>query len=375
MTLDQLSPLAIYVVDDLPGVYTDMAADLAQFGLPMRHWATCEQCLHELDWDACGVIFIDHEIKPVSERMQGDVLLQRLMAWRSSLVVVMYSGRPLTPKELAAVVFRLGSTSQGYCVDYLNKPVYTEELLASTTKALSPARPWAAAKARQRRMIQALLDRISPAELFVMEGVLQGLTSKQIAEVCWEVEQKSPSKPRRPKRQSAPKRPGWAQMPPWLQGLPLPPSDDSESDRDLEGAEPANGTPPVSKEYFLRSREAVISLHRNNVNNREDRLKPLGLRIADFSTLLQVPGMTSLHSVLSADIALRLELLDPAQRQALEAALTSGEEEVPSAALNAALARLRAPDLAAFNKWRRKLAYLEARQWAWLDLAPPALSA
>jgi hypothetical protein len=62
------------------------------------------------------------------------------------------------------------------------------------------------------------------------------------------------------------------------------------------------------------------------------------------------------------------------QRQALEAALSPGAERGPSADLKAALARLRAPDVAAVNKWRRKLAYLEARQSAWPDLAPLALS-
>ena len=49
-------------------------------------------------------------------------------------------------------------------------------------RALAYAARWANRKQRERLMIQALLERITPAELFVMEGVLKGLTSADIAD-------------------------------------------------------------------------------------------------------------------------------------------------------------------------------------------------
>lgn len=347
MSTDRHRPLNVLLVEDNDEVANDLVPRLAAaFDLPVQRWPNCEDCRQALGWDDSGVIFIDWEILPVETRMQGNRLLERLVAWRSPLVAVIISGRPGSQKMLVEEAFKLGINNRGHCIAYLGKPLYADEMLAAATRALQYAAIWAPRKQRERLMIQALLDRITPAELFVMECVLKGYSSSIIAEVQWEIMQREPGTDR-------------VRRPPAGPSPSAAADDDEDDDADL-----ADEDPQMKKARFITRRTHVVDFQRFYINNNDERLAPLGLRIDDFEVLLD-DRFDALLPLMNAEIEMRLGLLSPQQRDALAAARPLGNKAPRTPVLTEALQRIRAADVRAVNKWYAKTEHLKKLCWVW----------
>lgn len=328
------SPLKIFVVDDEEEVRKDMLFDLEKLVPQVKSFDNCEDCLNALGWHDLGVIFIDYRIKPVASHMQGNALLDHLVNWHSPLVVVMVSGRTDTEKLLVEEAFRLGVNSRGHCISYLVKYIPSDVLLRHAREALDYARRWGRRKQRERQMIQLLLERITPAEWFVMEGVLAGKSSRQIAEERLELQKDA---------------------------------DRFKADRLLMAAR-------------------NVDQQRNQIHNRKDKLAEWGFRIDDYDALLddRFGGLpTKSHRALlddrsdglraqaygalagdrfgalldlaTAEIEMRRSLLTIEQADALQAAEQSGAKQEVSPLLAAALERVLAPDLRTWMRWVDKL--------------------
>lgn len=308
--------------------------------------------------------------------MQGTDLLDRLVAWRSPLVVVIMSGRPGSEKVLVEEAFRLGMNNRGHCIAYLHKPLLDGSVTPIADRALAYAARWANRKQRERLMIQALLERITPAELFVMEGVLKGLTSADIAAAQWAYLQRHPAAPKAAKEPDAPEDDNVYLAIARALGigrLPPPEADAGRQDDadDADHADLPDADPGASRARWIKSRTPVVEYQRFHINKNEARLKPLNLRIEDFEALLD-ERFDSLQQLIQAEITMRMGLLTPPQRIALGAAMPRGNKAPRTPALTEALQRICAADVKAVFKWHQKVAHLQQRAWVWPDSAATA---
>jgi two-component system response regulator FixJ len=160
-------PPVVHIVEPDARLGAALAALLLRHG----HLAQCFESAARLLTDARleeGCVLLDLQLPDMS----GDKVLEEL-ARRGVTLPVLAMAEPGDP-EAAIRAMKLGA------VDYLEKPVAEEDLLAAVERALDH---WAHDEERRRARTDAetRLERLSPRERQILQGLLGGQSNKAIA--------------------------------------------------------------------------------------------------------------------------------------------------------------------------------------------------
>ena len=158
----------VFVVDDDHGARDDMQEWLREHGYPSEAYGSGEAFLAADRPDREGCLVVD----ALMPGMGGIALLERLQAENRGLPAIMITGHG--DIAMAVRAMKAGAT------DFLEKPVRTEELLASIERALE--RIWDSAKHfAWCKTAAERIARLTPREHAVMDRVVQGHSNKVIA--------------------------------------------------------------------------------------------------------------------------------------------------------------------------------------------------
>jgi two-component system response regulator FixJ len=158
----------VYVIDD-DGAMRDSLAfllDAAEFEVTL--FESAQHFLDVLPSVDFGCVISDVRMPGID----GIELLKRLKTSRSSLPVLIMTGHGDVP--LAIEAMKLGA------VDFLEKPFDDDRLIGMIDTALKQAEAGARSEAAVLD-IAARVESLSPREHQVMEGLVAGLSNKQIA--------------------------------------------------------------------------------------------------------------------------------------------------------------------------------------------------
>jgi two-component system CheB/CheR fusion protein len=160
----------IYVVDD-DGILRGAAHGvLGQLGAQVASYASAEDFLEKYNRNSRGCLIVDN----VLPGMKGVELLERLNAAGDMLPSIMITGHGDTASAVRAL--------KAGAIDYMEKPVSHESLLSAVERALD--RDLLSADARLRkRELTARIEELTPRERQVMNLVVEGHSSKKIADL------------------------------------------------------------------------------------------------------------------------------------------------------------------------------------------------
>jgi two-component system, chemotaxis family, CheB/CheR fusion protein len=158
----------IYVVDDDQNICDTIRALLEGHGYAAATFATCEAFLAEYHADGGGCLLIDAYLPG----MNGFALLQQLSDAGDQLPAIMITGNSDVPMAVQAM--------KAGAVDFIEKPVSPDNLLASLKRALEQSRDVSKA-AHWRAEAQNHMAGLTSRQKQIMELVLAGHPSKNIA--------------------------------------------------------------------------------------------------------------------------------------------------------------------------------------------------
>jgi two-component system response regulator FixJ len=158
----------VYVVDDDRGIRTSLVTLLNASDIAARPFAEPHHLLEELDNLSAGLFLIDVRMPGIS----GIQLLTEIRARDCYWPAAIMTAHGEIP--LAVSAMKLGA------IEFLEKPfsdVSLKEFIAAGMEQL----PDAAATSSQCKVARQLLSGLSPRQKQVFDGVVNGLTSKEIA--------------------------------------------------------------------------------------------------------------------------------------------------------------------------------------------------
>jgi len=159
----------VFVVDDNPAVLTFLDNVLKRFGLRHQLFSSAEEFMEGFRGDAAGCLILDLYMPGTG----GLNLLQWLSEEHIFMPVLVLTGYGSV--ETAVTAMKSGA------FDFLQKPVAVELLMDKVHAALSEAeRQW-----ERRRVVNEILERLAtltPREEEILDLILQGYTSREIAE-------------------------------------------------------------------------------------------------------------------------------------------------------------------------------------------------
>jgi two-component system response regulator FixJ len=158
----------VYIIDDDEAMRDSLSFLLGAADFHVTLYESAKHFLDELPGVDFGCVVSD-------VRMPGIVgieLLQRLKAGRSTFPVLIMTGHGDVP--LAVEAMKLGA------IDFLEKPFEDDRLIGMIEMALKQAEAGARSEAATLD-IAARVESLSPRERQVMDGLVAGLSNKQIA--------------------------------------------------------------------------------------------------------------------------------------------------------------------------------------------------
>jgi len=158
----------VFVVDDEEHMGTALRRLFASAGLPAEVYATGEAFLARPQLDVAGCVVLDVGMPG----MGGLEVQARLHARASDLPVIFLTGAAEVPVAVAAM--RAGAA------DFVEKPFDNDDLLRRVRGAIE-RQAVQRGEARQRREFARRLDILTPRECEVLEWIVAGKTSKEIA--------------------------------------------------------------------------------------------------------------------------------------------------------------------------------------------------
>jgi two-component system, LuxR family, response regulator FixJ len=158
----------VYVVDDDRGIRTSLATLLAAFGMQARPFADGQDVLAELDMLAPGHFLIDLRMPSISGIDLLAAMRERDCFWPAAIMTA-HGEIPLAVRAM-----RLGAT------EFLEKP-FTASALEQALLMGFAQLPQAIAKSERYKAARRIVSSLSPRQMQVFEGVVAGLTSKEIA--------------------------------------------------------------------------------------------------------------------------------------------------------------------------------------------------
>lgn len=164
------APPVVLVVDDNDGMRSAVERLLTRAGLAVEAYASGREFLDAARFDRPGCIVLDVSMP----QMSGLELQLQLKQRRVSLPVVFLTGTSDIPIAVAAM--REGA------VDFIEKPFENADLLARVQRAIEQHEQRRRGDA-ERDQARERLQSLTPREREVMELVVAGRTSKEIARV------------------------------------------------------------------------------------------------------------------------------------------------------------------------------------------------
>ncbi|MEQ9330719.1 chemotaxis protein CheB [Thalassobaculum sp.] len=161
-------PAVIYIVDDDRVVRSELRAVLEEDGRSVEDYATCEAFLEAYRSGTEACLLIDAYLPGMS----GIELLHKLRDAGHRLPAIMITGSSDVPMAVRAM--------KAGAIDFIEKPVGRDDLLAVIAHALELSRDTETLSAR-REEAAARLARLTPRQRIVMEMVLAGAPNKNIA--------------------------------------------------------------------------------------------------------------------------------------------------------------------------------------------------
>jgi two-component system CheB/CheR fusion protein len=158
----------IFVIDDDAALRATMLELLALDGRHVMAFSSCEAFLETYRPSQKGCLVVDAQM----QGMGGLALLERLKREEIELPGIMITG--FGDVSMAVRAMKAGA------VDFIEKPVDPDELIASIEKALNRTEGTVKTSAGQVAAAQCIAD-LTPRELSVMDRVLAGHASKNIA--------------------------------------------------------------------------------------------------------------------------------------------------------------------------------------------------
>jgi RNA polymerase sigma factor (sigma-70 family) len=162
------SDAIIYIVDDETEVLAGLSRLLRSYGWQAETFEHAEAFLARVPTDGIGCCILDMNMPGMS----GEELHVQLLARNVSLPVVFLTGR--------GTVGGCAASMKRGAVDFLEKPVDSELLIATLERAIARCRE-RHEQQQQQRQIEARLGQLSQREREVMQHVIRGRLNKQIA--------------------------------------------------------------------------------------------------------------------------------------------------------------------------------------------------
>ncbi len=159
---------AVFVVDDNPGVRKSLRALLESAGLPVETYASGDEFLAAYDPSRPGCLLLDVRLRQESGLDLQDELRRRNVA----LPIIILTGHGTVAASVRAL--------KGGAVDFLQKPARPKLLLERIRAAIDSDRE-ARMQSGNRDVIVERLAHLTPREREVMELLVVGKTSKEIA--------------------------------------------------------------------------------------------------------------------------------------------------------------------------------------------------
>ena len=157
----------VFVVDHDEGARTALSRHLTSFGFAVLAFSSAESFLEQRPTSGAACVVLNDRLPGLS-----GLELQSRLKTESALSVVFVTGRGDVPTVVQAM--------KGGAIDFLTKPVDTEQLVAAVTRGLEQS---ARTEAEQRLndVFVERVDRLSRREREVAAGLIRGLQNKQIA--------------------------------------------------------------------------------------------------------------------------------------------------------------------------------------------------
>jgi FixJ family two-component response regulator len=158
----------VFVVDDHPGVRKSLLALLDAAGLRAMAYASAAEFLAAYDADRPGCLVLDLRLRERSGlELQGELQRRRV-----TLPIIVVTGHPDVDSSIRAL--------KSGAFDFLVKPVAPRLLLERIRDAIEVDRQ-ARAVAVEREQVTRRLARLTAREREVLEHLVAGRTSKEIA--------------------------------------------------------------------------------------------------------------------------------------------------------------------------------------------------
>jgi len=158
----------VFVVDDNAGVRKGLTALLESAGIAVETYATAEEFLAAVMPGRRGCLILDVRLRNSDGLDVQDELRRR----KSSLPVIVLTGHGNVPTSVRAL--------KAGAVDFLQKPMPPEQMLERIRAALEQDREAHMVAAEQSAVLEAM-SALTPREREVMEHLLAGRSSKEIA--------------------------------------------------------------------------------------------------------------------------------------------------------------------------------------------------
>jgi two-component system response regulator FixJ len=158
----------VFVIDDNVGVRKSLRALLESAGIAVETYASGEEFLAAYDPERPGCLVLDVRLRQSSGLDLQDELRRR----KAMLPIIVLTGHGNVPTSVRAL--------KAGAVDFLQKPTPPKLLLQRIRAALDSDHQ-ARAVTSERTVVMEQLARLTPREREVMELLIAGKTSKEIA--------------------------------------------------------------------------------------------------------------------------------------------------------------------------------------------------
>jgi len=158
----------VFVVDDNVGVRKSLRALLESAGLGVETYASGDEFLCAYDPERPGCLVLDVRLRDASGLDLQDELRRR----KTMLPIIVLTGHGSVAASVRAL--------KAGAIDFLQKPVAPNVLLGRIRAAIDSDRQ-ARAETTERSVVIERLTHLTPRERQVMELLIAGNTSKQIA--------------------------------------------------------------------------------------------------------------------------------------------------------------------------------------------------
>ncbi|MCW5935678.1 MAG: response regulator transcription factor [Fimbriimonadaceae bacterium] len=161
--------VCVHIVDDDPGVLDSLKFLLASEGIAVVGYRSAEEFLAEHKWAVPGCLILDLRMPGIG----GDGLLERLAEEGDPPPIVVLTAFGTVGSAVSAM--RHGA------VEYLEKPCPSERLLTAVRAAIERDKV-RLERAEARKRLADRLATLSLREHEVLQGLVRGLSTAQIAE-------------------------------------------------------------------------------------------------------------------------------------------------------------------------------------------------